>query len=166
MNQVHPQRYRTTTWERARVAHLRGRPDFARHLRGIARPMQISYQRLMQAYNGEPVGVECRERERDAWAFVVPEMSGSGRWRIQRFDLDGFVGHMCFDTLAIAVENMLQEGYRILDAGALDRVAATNRWAKGIKRAAVVQRCQEGLITYAQMLDELRRMQEEATAGS
>lgn len=155
MLQDQPLRFRTTAWERARRARSPGRPDFARYLRRIARPMQICYQQLMQAYNGEPVGVECRMLERDAWAFVVPDVSGAEPWRIQRFDLDGFVGHGSYGTLAEAVQGMLQEGYRITDAGALDRVAASTRWAKGVRRAAVMQKHQEGLITYAQMIEEM-----------
>lgn len=155
-------RFRTTQWDRARIAHLRVGPDFARHLRQIASPVQICYQQLMQAYKGEPVGVECRSIHRAAWAFVAPEMSGSDPWRIQRFDEDGFVGHTCHNSLEEAVESLLNEGFQVPDPGALDRIGASERWARGVRLAAVRQRFQEGLITYQQMLEEALALQEVA----
>ncbi len=77
-------RFRTAQWDRARVAHLRVASDFARHLRQIASPVQICYQQLMQAYKGEPVGIECRSIHREAWGFVAPEMSGVPACRARR----------------------------------------------------------------------------------
>ncbi|VVE17514.1 MULTISPECIES: hypothetical protein [Pandoraea] len=148
-------RYRTRAWERVRVAHRRVSPAFARILREGARPNQIAYQSLMAQYGGEPVGIECRNSNREAWAFVLPEASGDQPWRIQQFDQDSFIGHMCFDTIEEAVEEMLRMGYRRVDVGALDRVAATDRWALGVRRSAIMQRHQEGLISYRQMAEEL-----------
>lgn len=162
MSSTTTMRFRTAQWERVRVAHLRVAPDFARHLRQIASPVQICYQQLMQAYKGEPVGIECRSIHRAAWAFVAPEMSGSEPWRIQRFDEDGFVGHTCHNSLEDAVESLLEEGFRVPDPGALDRVGASERWARGVRLAAVRQRFQEGLITFQQMLEEAAALQEVA----
>ncbi|MBB5546542.1 hypothetical protein [Paraburkholderia fungorum] len=148
-------RYRTRAWEHVRVAHCRASPGFARILREGARATQIAYQILMAQYGGQPVGVECRKEDRETWAFVLPDASGDKPWRIQQFDQNGFIGHLCFDTIAEAVEEMLRMGHLTVDVGALDRVAATDGWALGIRRAAIVQRCQEGLISYAQMVEEL-----------
>lgn len=157
MNFVHlpVQRYRSISWERVRSSTSRLSPDFARHLRDISRPLQIAYQRLMAAYAGQPVGVECRMEDRDSWAFVLPETSDARPWRIQQFDQDGFVGHLCFGSLEEAVEEMLRMGYRVVESGALDRIASTARWARGVRRAALMQKHQEGLISYRQMVEEL-----------
>jgi hypothetical protein len=93
-------RYRSRAWEHVRASSNRDiHDDFARHLRELVRPLQIAYQRLMSAYGGQPAGVECRLTNRDAWAFVLPDASDEMAWRIQQFDQDGFIGHLCFDTL-------------------------------------------------------------------
>ncbi|WP_321907981.1 hypothetical protein [Burkholderia cepacia] len=128
---------------------------FARIIREGARATQIAYQVIMSRYNGEPIGIECRRSDRDSWAFVLPEASGGLRWRIQQFDRDSFVGHLCFDSVPEAVEAMLDMGYRTIDEGALDKVASTDRWALGVRRSAIMQCHQEGKISYAQMVDEL-----------
>ena len=156
MSTIHPTvtRFRCSSWERVRTASDRVPANFARHLRDSARPLQVAYQRLMSTYDGHPVGVECRMKDRDSWAFALPDASGSKPWRIQQFDLDGFIGHLCFDTLNEAIEDMLRMDYRVTDPGALDRVGSTTRWARGVRRAGIMQRHQEGLITYRQMLDE------------
>ncbi|MFP3637744.1 hypothetical protein [Paraburkholderia sp. SIMBA_054] len=161
MNQ-NAQRYRTSSWERARTAHRRCKADFAAHLRRIAAPMQIAYQRLMSAHNGLPVGIECRMGSRASWAFVVSEMSSAEKWRVQYFDEGGFVGHGCYASIKEAVESMMRDGYRTPDPGALDRTASTPRWAVGMKRSAIRQRCQEGLITFPQMIEEMEAIPEAA----
>ena len=117
--------------------------------------MQIAYQRIMAQYGGKPVGVECRMKDRESWAFVLPEASSEKPWRIQQFDNDGFIGHLCFDSVPEAVEEMLRMGYQTVDVGALDRIAATDRWALGVRRSAIMQRHQQGLISYPQMVEEL-----------
>lgn len=76
----------------------------------------------MAEYDGHPVGIECRMKDRESWAFVLTDASGARPWRIQQFDMDGFVGHLCFDSLEEAVEDMLHMEYRVTDPGALDRV--------------------------------------------
>ena len=148
-------RYRTRAWERVRVSHLRLDANFARLLREGARGIQIAYQRIMAGYGGCPIGIECRLKDRDSWAFVLPEASGDKPLRVQQFDQDGFIGHLCFDSIPEAVEEMLRMGYQFVDVGALDRIAATDRWALGVRRAGIMQRHQEGQISYSQMVEEL-----------
>jgi len=157
MNSIHSsaKRYRSSAWESVRAASDSGSADFARHLRDVVRPLQVAYQRLMVAYDGHPVGIECRMDARESWAFVLPDASGAKSWRVQQFDLDGLIGHLCFDSLTEAVEDMLRMGYCVTDPGALDRIGSTARWARGLRRAGIMQMHQEGLITYRQMIDEI-----------
>ena len=166
-NLSHPRRYRSRAWEHVRASSNRDiHDDFARHLRELVRPLQIAYQRLMSAYGGQPAGVECRLTDRDSWAFVLPDASDAEAWRIQQFDQDGFVGHLCFDTLEEAVEDMLRMGYCVPDAGALDRIGSTARWSIGVQRAAIIQKHQQGLISYRQMVDELLAVPKLASAAT
>jgi hypothetical protein len=53
---------------------------------------------------------------------------------------------------------MLNEGFRQVDAGALDRIAATPRWARGVKVAALRQKCQEGLMTFPEMVEAIKAL--------
>ena len=134
-------------------------PKFAQVLRESARPAQIAYQKIMGRHEGNPVGVECRAVKREAWAFVLADVSCPGRFRIQYFDLDWFSGHYVHKTLEEAVEDMVTSGYRQIDTGALDRVAATERWALGVKRSAIMQRHQSGMIDWATAVGELSILQ-------
>jgi hypothetical protein len=153
-------RYRTHSWTRVCGEDRDLDPGFAAHLRDAARPAQIGFQKLMGRYAGEPVGIECRSVSRDAWAFVLPDASSLGRFRVQYFDLDGFFGHEAHDTMLAAVEDMISLGYRKLDRGALDRVASTARWALGVKRSAIMQRHQSGMIDWATCVAELSALSE------
>jgi hypothetical protein len=109
----------------------------------------------MSRHNGEPIGIECKVEQRDAWAFVLPNVSGPDPYRIQYFDRTGFISHRCCADLVRAVEEMIVDGYRREDTGALDRCASTPEWRIGQLRAAVVQRHLEGLISYQTMMQEL-----------
>jgi hypothetical protein len=150
-------RYRAQCWLTANTAWA-GNDFFEKLLKESAFRIQTVYRRLMTAYSGEPVGIECRTDSRNAWAFVAQEPCESGRFRIQYFDEDGFSNHLVYNDLPEAVETMLSEGFRNVDAGALDRVAATPRWARGVKVATLRQKYQEGLMTYPEMLDALEAL--------
>ncbi|AJW47577.1 hypothetical protein DEE91_23770 [Ralstonia pickettii] len=152
-------RYRTRGWARICDKAAELDPKFAQVLRESARPAQIAYQKIMGRHEGNPVGVECRAVKREAWAFVLADVSCPGRFRIQYFDLDGFSGHYVHKTLEEAVEDMVTSGYRQIDTGALDRVAATERWALGVKRSAIMQRHQSGMIDWATAVGELSILQ-------
>ncbi|GMG94665.1 hypothetical protein Cmtc_58850 [Cupriavidus sp. TKC] len=153
-------RYRTRSWMRVCGEDRDLDPGFAEHLRDAARPAQIAYQKLMGRHAGVPIGIECRSVSRDAWAFVLPDASSPCHFRVQYFDLDGFSGHAAHDTMLAAVEEMMGLGYRRIDSGALDRVASTARWALGVKRSAIMQRHQSGLIDWATCVAELSTLTE------
>lgn len=152
-------RYRSAGWLRANTAYARsGNEGFARMLRKSVYPVQKVYRQLMVAYGGEPVGIECRDKASQRWAFVAPETGEPGQFRVQYFDEDGFTGHYTHSKLEEAVESMLREGYRIVEAGALDKVAATARWTRGVQVAALRQRCQEGLMSFSEMVEALKAL--------
>ena len=152
-------RYRAACWLRANTAFSRsGNKEFARMLRKQTYPVQKVYRQLMDSYAGEPLGVECRSISRQQWAFVAPETGVPGQFRVQYFDEDGFTGHFVHTKLEEAVESMLREGYRVIEAGALDKIAATPRWARGVQVATLRQRCQEGLMSFAEMVEAMKAL--------
>jgi hypothetical protein len=152
-------RYRAACWLSANTAFERtGNDGFAKMLRESAFRIQTVYRKMMTAYAGEPLGIECQSTSRQAWAFVAPEPGDSGQFRIQYFDADGFSGHEVHREFTEALEAMIAEGFRVVDAGALDRNAATPRWARGVKVAALRQKHQEGLMTFPEMLDAMQAL--------
>lgn len=147
------QRFQTSHWQNVRARDfVTVQPDFAKYLREISRPAQIAFQKLMSSYDGNPVGVECKSETRSAWAFVMPNIAGDTDWKIQYFDEDGFSGHSCYATIAQAVEEMIVEGYVEINAGILEKIALTDRWALGVKRLALRDLLNKGVITYREML--------------
>lgn len=147
-------RYQTKYW-----ASLKNQPDletgFAKHLRKYARRQQIAFQLMMNQHEGMPVGVEYRKKDQPQWAFILPDASGDADWRIQTFDEDGIIGHNCYRTLLEAAEE-LSSSYPVMDQGALDRLAATNRWAKGVLRHEIRVLQARGLITWTEMLEKFK----------
>jgi hypothetical protein len=129
-----------------------------RYFLRLALPKQLAYQNLMAAYGGNPVCIECRAPRRQAWAFVLPEVRDPSRTRLQYFDQDGFSGDSAYDTLKDAVDTMIGEGFRIIDVGALDRIAATPRWARGVKVATLRQACQQGRMTTREFADAVKAL--------
>ncbi|MGF6440257.1 hypothetical protein [Paraburkholderia youngii] len=145
-------RFRSKKWQSALAVKGDRHSEFARRARFYARPVQIAYQRIMSAFGGEPIGVELKHRSCDAWAFVLPDAAGDKAWRIQYFDQDGFGTHTPKDEIADAVEEIIANGYRVLDLGALDREAGTKRWVRGMHRVALMQKHHDGEITWAEVV--------------
>ena len=148
-------RFCTSHWQRLAHDSRDLDPGFARHLRDAARPRQIAFQRLMGLCDGNPVGIECKSETRDAWAFVLPDVVGESPYRVQTFDLDGFFGHSCYNSLQEATEAMIGDGYRLPDPGALDRCAATLRWAIGVKRSEIRLLFHLGKVGWTEMLERM-----------
>lgn len=125
--------YMTRSWVHAKDRSLELVDiGFARHLRELARPVQIAYVRIMTQHLGDPSGVEFQHHnDQERWAFVLPDASVGGM-RIQFFDSFGFSGHQCYATLIDAVQEMVLQGYRIENAGSLDKMSQTLRWNEGI----------------------------------
>jgi len=152
----------TSHWARITGEHRNLPEDFARHLREIARPTQIAYTRLMRHSAGYPVGVECANKDRTLWAVVLPNVKtvpNPQDWRIQVFDTRGFCSHHCHASLQEAVEAMLASGYQSIDAGALDRLAATSEWALGCRAQELRDLHSRGRLPFAEMCARLRELQ-------
>lgn len=150
----HP-RYQTQQWKRIQADLSTLDNDFKLHLIEVAKPQQMAFAELMESYNGNPVGVECRSAERMAWAFVCPNVQtehSQHEWRVQHFDEHGMTGHECYKSMVDAVESMVCF-YPIQEAGALDRTAATQTWATGLRVQEVRDLMNRGLIGFSEFLD-------------
>ncbi len=155
--------YKTRNWEHLLQTRADLDPAFARHLRDLARPHQIAYHRLMRAYRGNPVGVECKCSYRESWAFVSPNPQTAFSikpYRVTYFDINGFIGHETYGCLEQAVEDMLRN-YPTIDAGALPRCSQTAEWAKGLIRQQWRDKHIRGEITFKEMLAQISAMDSE-----
>lgn len=106
---------------------------------GLSEPDQVRYAEIMGRHHGEPLGIEFRHREADRWACILPNVSGGPAFKLQFFDGLAFSGHELFGSVGCALARMLSMGYRDEDAGALERVSATERWARALKTLSMMQ---------------------------
>lgn len=132
--------YMTKSWKICRVRDLGPLEDgFGKHLRECSRPSQICFVQIMTRHKGSPCGVEFRHyKDVNRWAFVLPDASQPG-YRMQYFDDRGFSGHAHFKDIESAVDEMVSMGYRLEDAGALDRLSITPKWIEGLAWLEQVQ---------------------------
>ncbi|MEC4720414.1 hypothetical protein RY831_14725 [Noviherbaspirillum sp. CPCC 100848] len=130
-------------------------PDpFVRHLYETAESCDNPFSQIMGEYAGNPVGIEFRQSDGERWAFVLPDASEPGRFRVQYFDSRGFSGHFTHNDLVAAVEDMVRSGYRVKDIGALDRLSETRQWAAGIESSDLITRLNSGKIDFAEFATE------------
>ncbi|WP_047229972.1 hypothetical protein [Pseudomonas brassicacearum] len=94
------------------------------------------------------IGLTLKHRSREAWGVLVPDASEQGRFRWQAFQSDGFTGHCTHDTPELCIGDMLDDGYALLDMGALDRVSGTAEWKRGMEIVAVIQACNAGQLSF------------------
>jgi hypothetical protein len=125
---------------------------FHRHLIAVALPTAKVFNRVMQKYGANPIGIEFRHTGRDAWAFVLPDVTEPEKTRIQYFDRNGFLSHFVCDSMQEAVETMIREDYQIDEPGILDTLSITDAWRIGTERAALVMKLNSGRISWAEFL--------------
>ncbi|MCL4682474.1 MAG: hypothetical protein KJZ92_14550 [Rhodocyclaceae bacterium] len=91
-----------------------------------ARRNERHYAGIMSRHCGDPSGVEFRHLTWQRWGVILPDASVPGKTRIQYFTPFGMSKHDTLATLEEAVEALVEGGYVIEDAGALDRMFV--RW--------------------------------------
>ncbi len=155
----------TTTAEWRRVAS-RARTlensDVVKHLRELARPRQIAYAWLRYHTGGDPIGVEFRHTAGPRWAFVAPNVTSQwdqSPWRVQHFNESGFTLHTCHKDLQSAVEDMIGQGFHLLDPGVLDRLTISPRWAMGVEQSIQRDLFNQNRITLAQLVERLKEIE-------
>lgn len=70
-------------------------------------------------------GAVLKHSDGRRYVMVLPDVDGGGKWRIQRFDANGFSGHMVFNNQDEAVGSALGEGFKTRDDTALERMQGT-----------------------------------------
>jgi hypothetical protein len=151
-------RYQTQQWRRIHTESRTLDHGFKQHLIKQAAPQQKAFSELMERYQGNPVGIECRSESRKAWAFVCPNVQteySQSAWRVQYFDEHGMTGHECYKSLLDAVESMVCY-YPVQDAGAMARASATPAWATGLRVQEVRDLLNRGVIGFAEFTNRCK----------
>lgn len=91
-----------------------------------------------------------KQASSERWAFVLPDMTEPGKWRIQYFDARGFSGHGVYNTGDECVDSALASGFTVRDDQALDRVQGLASFWRGNHAADLIRRINCGELTHAQ----------------
>lgn len=97
---------------------------------------------------------DCENRDR--WQMVLRDAGDNSKWRVQRFDLNGFEGHMVFNTKEEAVESAVKSGFHLRDDLALDRVQKLPSFMLGNYACDQIAKLNCGEITYQQYLQNVQ----------
>jgi len=126
--------------------------------------MLLNRRRLLDAVlskaNGNPLGLELRHRD-GRYVAVLPEPDGSSKARLVRYGPDGLFGHEVFDDPMKALDDALCQGFSEYANGTLDTFIATPAWKRGMHFSALLQRYNEGRMTFEEFC---RRTREDATS--
>jgi hypothetical protein len=108
----------------------------------------ISLELLHQLYTTHGLGLTLKHRNREAWCVLTEDASAPGRYRWTQFQRDGFTGHCTHDTPELCLGDMMDDGYTVLDQGALERLCGTPEWQRGSEITAIIQACNAGLMSW------------------
>lgn len=123
----------------AHQAFLRG--DFDAFVR-LTRKRE---QAALAAIGDMSGGGILRHRDGARWVFILPDVDGGGRWRVQRFDARGFSGHEVHADREQCLRLSIGEGFTTRDDGALDTLQATHAFQRGNFACDLIRRinCRE-----------------------
>lgn len=153
--------YTTTSWQRIMEQKGELDPEFFEHLVEVSMDQQVAFSNLMSLYAGLPIGVECRHKTNQSWAFVCPNIPSpytNAEWRVQYFDTLGMSGHDCYNSMVEAVESMVST-YPVVDAGALKRCSQTPKWTMGLAIQAEKALLDDGKIAFAEYIVRCSKIQ-------
>lgn len=127
------------------------RAGFAAHIAALRQEREAG----IGALGGATDGLELTTDSGKRWAFLLPDMTEPGRWRLQYFDERGFSGHGIYDTEAQLLEAAWSAGFRRRDPGALDRMAQLASFQRGNFASDLIRRINLRELTHEQANAEL-----------
>jgi hypothetical protein len=143
--------YKTTALDRLlKGSRLDLSDEFALYCLAQALPTAMAYNAIMVDHCGDCAGIEYKQPDREKYAFVLPDASRPGKWRVSFFDKSGFSYHEVADTSAAAAEEMVRLGFTQKAAGCLDKLAETREWALGTDMADLLFRLNAKQLSWAE----------------
>lgn len=127
------------------------RAAFAAHLSTLRESRRLGVESLGRAVDGLELTSDSGKR----WAFLLPDMTEAGRWRLQYFDERGFSGHGIYDTEEQLLDAAWSAGFRQVDLGALDRIAQLASFQRGNFASDLIRRINQRELTHEQANAEL-----------
>lgn len=127
------------------------RAGFEARLAAQRQARQQGVAALGSASEGLELGSDSGKR----WAFLLPDMTQPGSWRLQYFDERGFSGHAIYDSEVQLLEAAWAEGFRSPAPGALDLIAKTPAFQRGNFAADLIRRINLRELTHEQANREL-----------
>jgi len=116
-------------------------------------PVARAFNEIMERHKGDPVGVEYEHHKNAGrFAVVLPDAAVPGKFRVQFFDKNGFSSHDTIGPVEKAAEEMVQQGYRVLSKGEMNRLSQTRDWQIGNATAALLQKLNAGQMPYQEFL--------------
>ncbi len=123
--------------------------DAAAWLEATLAASRLARSNVIAAIGDVTEGAILKQDGADRWAFLLPDMTEQGKWRIQYFDLRGFSGHGIYSAPCALVDAAISGGYVERDDGALDRVQDLPSFRRGCFLAELIAQVNGGLITHA-----------------
>lgn len=127
-----------------------------------------AFNSIMTTNSGDPSGVEYKQATQDKYAFVLPNASQIGSWRVSYFDKHGFSYHEVAPTMQKATEMMVAGGFTEPAAGSLECLAATKSWELGVAFGDLIMQLNRGAIShsrFAELQAELNAKYQDAPAS-
>ena len=118
----------------------------------------------MVEHLGDCTGVEYKQPDCEKYAFVLPDASRPGKWRVSFFDKNGFSYHEVADTTAAAAEDMVRLGFTQKAAGSLDKLATTRQWALGTDMADLLFRLNAKQMSWAEYVSQSQALNDKFMA--
>lgn len=128
---------------------LQPNDKFLMYLLALTLKPARAFNHIMTSHGGDPSGVEYKQPGAEKYAFVLPDASQVGRWRVSYFDKHGFSYHEIAPTMPKAAQIMVSGGFTEAAVGSLDRLAATKAWGLGVAYADLIMQLNMGRITHA-----------------
>lgn len=127
------------------------RAAFELHLARVRSTRQAGVASLGSARDGLELVSDSGKR----WAFLLPDMTQAGRWRLQYFDERGFSGHGIYDSEEQLLEAAWAAGFTQRAPGALDRLAQLVSFQRGNFAADLIRRMNLREISFEQANERL-----------
>ena len=127
------------------------RAAFELHLASVRSARQAGVASLGSARDGLELVSDSGKR----WAFLLPDMTQPGCWRLQYFDERGFSGHGIYDSEEQLLEAAWAAGFTQRAPGALDRLAQLASFQRGNFAADLIRRMNLRELSFEQANEQL-----------
>ena len=138
-----------------------GKDGFYSELFKYAFKTAKSFNAVMTAQNGNPVGVEYQDSKGERYAYIAPEPGEKGKYRIQYFDKGGFSSHAVEKDLPTAVTELVRQGFTTEAKESLDKVSGTLEFQRGNEVSALIGKLNRGEIDHAEFAKRREAIYEE-----